>query len=281
MPVHRLLPAESDEEPVRIERHALLTTPPPRPCSPALPPENGEHRIALPDVGDLQLDPRGSRITLFCRASLSPWQAEHLVLQLALPLFATLLGRICLHAVAITRDGINAELFTGPSGCGKSTAAAGAIADGARLLADDVVMLHDDSCIEIGACTLRLRADSAARYPTLGTSCSPPGSDKLQVFVPTGEPRVRYRISRIWTSAHPPVPGSWQDGNAQPGSTLRALCSNTLNWRARPPQERGRVFEHLAGLVDRLPRPETAAVKCRSGSPHYQTHPPPAPPRHE
>ena len=73
--------------------------------------------------------------------AVSPWRWERLLFAQVLPLAAALSGRELFHASAVALDG-GAVAFVGLSGAGKSSIAAHLVAQGAGLVADDVLALE-------------------------------------------------------------------------------------------------------------------------------------------
>ncbi len=73
--------------------------------------------------------------------AVSPWRWERLLFAQVLPLAAALSGRELFHASAVALDG-GAVAFVGLTGAGKSSIAAHLVADGAGLVADDVLALE-------------------------------------------------------------------------------------------------------------------------------------------
>ena len=101
------------------------------------------------------------RVHLRQLAPMSPPILQHLLVDVAVPTALTAWDQPVLHASAVDwADG--AVLFTGPSGSGKSTLAIAAATRGARLVADDGVLVEATNQTGIGSITtLRRHHDHA------------------------------------------------------------------------------------------------------------------------
>jgi hypothetical protein len=94
-------------------------------------------RVWAPRHGCYLVSPDGRRVVGAPPTGPS-WRWELLVLAQVLPLAAVLRGKDVLHASAVALHG-RAVAFMGPSGAGKTTLAARIVANGARLVTDDVL----------------------------------------------------------------------------------------------------------------------------------------------
>lgn len=80
-------------------------------------------------------------VTVHAASDLPPSTREHLLLDHVLPRILQRRGRLVLHASVVAVDG-RAVAFSAPSGTGKSTLALALVDAGARLMADDALVLE-------------------------------------------------------------------------------------------------------------------------------------------
>jgi hypothetical protein len=98
-------------------------------------------RVWAPRHGCYLVTPDGRRV-IAAPPSGPAWRWERLVLAQVLPLAAVLRGTHVLHASAVALAG-RAVAFMGRSGVGKTTLAGRIVAQGARLVTDDVLAIDD------------------------------------------------------------------------------------------------------------------------------------------
>jgi len=165
--------------------------------------------------------------------ALDPRDVEHLLLDQLLPLVIGRLGRLSLHGSAVAW-GDEAVAFLGPSGAGKSTLAAHAVRHGgARLVADDQVILEpraEEFIIHPAYPSVRLWSDSAGA-----------------VFEPRAEAERKHRIEL------PTVDG---------GRPLRAVAVIERGPAVHVAAERpSHAIAAIAPHVDRLDPGDRAALR--------------------
>lgn len=136
---------------------------------------DAERQILVHTRGiDVEVTDDGRRFAItHLDPGLDPRDVEHLLLDQLLPLIMGRLGRLSMHGSAVAW-GDEAVAFLGPSGAGKSTLAAMAVRHGgARLVADDQVILEprpDGIVIHPAYPSVRLWSDSAAAVREPGTT---------------------------------------------------------------------------------------------------------------
>ncbi len=135
-PVRHRLPA-APTDPVTLGDPALLTT------------RHADDTVTIWDRGEAKfhLLPSAFRIVVRNEATDDEW--ENQLVNTALPLLLTSLGRFVLHGAAVLTDR-GAVVFIGPSGRGKSTIAATAASLGRGVLADDGVLLTSEREVSSG-----------------------------------------------------------------------------------------------------------------------------------
>lgn len=208
----------------------------------------------VPGVGAARIAWHERRVDVFPEAD--AWQRgriEDWLLQSVLPLVAVRLGCVCIHAVAVASSNDAAQLWVGRSGAGKSTAAAHAVRAGARLIADDVVVLQRESGlfgVRLGAATLRLPADVSGEFADLGAAARGPGGRKKHYRVPLVEPARLYPVQRVWVATG--VVGQWRSLADLPARGLACLAGQTSHWLSPSARERRQVFHALADLAQQV-----------------------------
>lgn len=147
---------------------------------------NAERHLLVHARGiDVEITDGGRRFAVtHVDPALEPADVEHLLLDQLLPLVMARLGRLSLHGSAVAW-GDDAVAFLGPSGAGKSTLAAFAVRHGgARLVADDQVVLEpgaDAFAIHPAYPSVRLWGDSAGAVFAPGDD----GDRKHRIELPT------------------------------------------------------------------------------------------------
>lgn len=151
-------------------------------------------RVWAPRHGCYLVAADGRRV--LCAPPSGPtWRWERLVLAQVLPLAAVLRGKDVLHASAVAVSD-RAVAFMGRSGAGKTTLAGRIVANGARLVADDVLAIDlsgNDVLVHRGGAIARidaaeLRAMSAPERHVLGAVRA--RGEKWHVSPPLGPPRL-------------------------------------------------------------------------------------------
>jgi hypothetical protein len=100
-------------------------------------------------------------------------------------------ARFVLHGAAVERDGV-AFLVLGHSGKGKSTLAAAALEAGWRVLADDVVIVHQADALPAEPGGFRIHG--VHRTPTFPIEI---GGTLTELATPLGDPRDRAELPRV------------------------------------------------------------------------------------
>jgi hypothetical protein len=151
-------------------------------------------RVWAPRHGCYLVAADGRRV--LCAPPSGPaWRWERLVLAQVLPLAAVLRGKDVLHASAVACSG-RAVAFMGRSGAGKTTLAGRIVANGARLVTDDVLAVDlsgEDVLVHRGAAVARidaaeLQAMSRPERQVLGPVRA--RGEKWHVSPPLGPPRL-------------------------------------------------------------------------------------------
>jgi HPr serine kinase-like protein len=143
---------------------------------------------------------------------------RHMFLDQCLPLLLAARGELVVHASAVA-IGDAAILLAGEAGHGKSTLAATMVREGAVLLADDAVVLHEvDRTLRAVPSYpgLRLRPD-AARF--LGYDVPAQRSAKQRVLTAASSSAASYAVSAVFAVG---APGPAADA-AFPAESIRAL----------------------------------------------------------
>jgi hypothetical protein len=223
-------------------------------------------RLTAPGVGSFLIEASARRIVLTPAASgLEDWKVADWLLQSALPIYATLRGHVCVHAVAVSHRAGHATLWVGPSGVGKSAAGAVQIDAGAELVADDVVLLHPNPPgvrVGVGSQTLRLRPDVAHLVADSAPLPRPAGSTKTQFRLPHPDPAEKLDVERIAVREQLEQP--WTPVQSEPGAGLRTLCRQVLDWELMDLDGRRRTTELLFGAVAALSSEWDPASMSRS-----------------
>lgn len=168
-------------------------------------------------------------------------------------------GRICLHASAVAIDG-RAILFIGAAGAGKSTTAAALTMGGARLLTDDVVVVHRSNgqyWIEPGHGWIRLWPGS------VGLLCG--AEDALPLLTPNWSKRYLDATTTLPSAAMPLshifLLGGFDQPEtpprlftpATPQETLLLMSCNTYAPAFVEPELRRTEFDLFSGLARDVP----------------------------
>ena len=124
----------------------------------------GGYIVRVPDLADFLIDDAGTRVRVVGGADTQDDTLRHLLLDHILPLVMTNRGELVLHASGVLLAQ-GAVLFIARSGSGKSTIAAALGAGGARVVADDAIVLR-----ESGEGLLAIGAYSGLRLWTAGES---------------------------------------------------------------------------------------------------------------
>jgi hypothetical protein len=137
--------------------------------------EEGSYRLEYTDTGTFDVSQDGSQIAWTRRENTPDMLARMDIMSLVLSTALHASGAIALHASAVAagEGGIG---FCAPKFYGKSTLALALTYAGARLLTDDTLAITPDSppmCIP-GVHSVRLRSESAARFPRTRDLPAPP-----------------------------------------------------------------------------------------------------------
>jgi hypothetical protein len=162
--------------------------------------DGGGYTLRVPGHCDFRID--RALTTIVCRPD--PTVARELVDILLAGVVAAFLlglrGELVLHASAVERDGTGIA-FAADSGMGKSTLAALLCAQGARLVADDVLRLHLTGPVSAVAVARRVRMRAGARA-VLDAFPTPPPSvttidDRTAITVPAVDAGATVRLAAI------------------------------------------------------------------------------------
>lgn len=101
----------------------------------------GGYRLTFPEHGEFDVDADGGGVSVHGWPHTPAETLRHLLLNQILPLVLSRRGRIVLHASAVSvKDEVSA--FLGRSGAGKSTVAVSCAMRGARIVADDCLVVE-------------------------------------------------------------------------------------------------------------------------------------------
>lgn len=209
--------------------------------------------IVYRGVGCFHLDLDQRRIMFLGQGEADGLAVEHALVNFVLGVYASLGGRLCLHAVVVGNDAGEAELLCGPSGAGKSTAAAQRLLQGWVLIADDMLVLWpeaDHFIVRLGPCRLRLRADSPVLDDLQRRWPSALNSKKHDLAVPHAAADARFRVN--WIRIPGPRPASdwqWRPASADPGRAIAVLCGQVPGWFPLSQPERASRFAQVVNLV--------------------------------
>jgi hypothetical protein len=156
-------------------------------------------RVWAPRHGCYLVSPDGRRVVGAPPAG-PAWRWERLVLAQVLPLAAVLRGKDVLHASAVALEG-RAVAFMGRSGAGKTTLAGRIIANGGRLVTDDVLAVdraRQEVVVHRGGAVARidaaeLRAMSQRERRALGPVRA--RGEKWHVSPPLASPRLPLAVT--------------------------------------------------------------------------------------
>lgn len=151
--------------------------------------DGSAHHFRFGRFADFRVSP--VRIEVAPRGRVTGPMLRHLLLDQALPLALASGGALVLHASAVVIDG-RAVLFVGEAGAGKSTMAAFLVRAGARVLADDGVLIEErgDGALE-----------AVPSYPGLRLLPDAFAAAALDAGQPAGDQAARKR--RVVVSARP------------------------------------------------------------------------------
>jgi hypothetical protein len=153
----------------------------------------GGFRFDVDDAGAFDVSADGSELTWYEPRPSMETQACMYATSLLLSLSFHLAGSLCLHASAVTVDGVGIA-FMAPKFHGKSTLAAATVRAGGHLLTDDTLVVQGDPPRLLpGLHGIRLREDSARHL----------GHDEGLVHVPSVERHVVTPRERIATRSVP------------------------------------------------------------------------------
>lgn len=204
--------------------------------------------VRFPGLGWCAIDEPEGRLGCAWRKHLPAEDCEHLLINHALPLAATLAGALVLHASVVVRpDGV-AVAFAGPVGAGKSTMALALASRGWKLLSDDRLVLDRDCMAYPVAPCIRVAPGAAAH---LGFSAAlPDGHRKVRLrgnqrgLEFCGEP---VRLERIVVIEHRDGPTSAAPIAGRDASI--AVLVSLLQLGLNRPDVRRRVFERVGELI--------------------------------
>lgn len=199
-------------------------------------------------VGRIRVED-GARITVDTEdwPALRPW-----VVGTAFALAAQQRGALVLHASTVVMDGV-AVAFAAPTGVGKSTLVAALIADGARLLAEDVTAI--DTRAWPGPRRLRLNPDAAAAIGLDGLALEPETagdpSPKLGWAPPAVDGPVPLGAVVVLAAAAADAPPTLRP--TPPHLAWGALVTNSYTLRLMHASERIRHLQACADTAGKVP----------------------------
>lgn len=206
----------------------------------------------------LHLDPAGQSVTLAAPVSTLPASLDSFVRQI-LPRVAFLAGMTVLHG-AVVEQGPNAVAIVGPSGAGKSTTAGALVREGARSIADDliVVIAHADHVVVPEGAERRLNAWAARTTELLGS-----GSTASTDDFPREITGPETRLTGIWfldRSQRRSEPGIRKERLPPSRVLLRVLANSFVG--SKDWSRHLRATQHLASTTAgyELTVPDTVAA---------------------
>lgn len=141
--------------------------------------------FAPPGVGAFHI--RTDSIDVHLLPDANADHAHMLLIATALPALLWLRGGFMLHAAAVVMPEANSAIaIVGPSGAGKSTLAHALIAQGAKLLADDSICLHQNGSIILGSGLsggLFLHQQGQRQFQPLSTEASIPEAPLSSIVI--------------------------------------------------------------------------------------------------
>lgn len=210
---------------------------------------DGAYRYCVDGGGCFVVEPAARRVTI--PMDQEPLRREERLWTLPLLLCFAARGDTPLHAAAVEADG-GAIVIAAPRTFGKTTLAAGFLAEGHRVLTEDIACIRfaDEPQVIPGPAMLRVRADVAERLSFDGAQ--PAGRD---------EARLHLALAADRRGTCDPVPlrgivflresGELQLERVGAPTALRDLWE--LNFRFNGAAAFGSSFEALADLVREVP----------------------------
>jgi hypothetical protein len=131
----------------------------------AVAPIGADYLVSFPALADFRIDGGRNRVECFPAGGISEPLLRHLLLDQVIPRLVGQRGQLVLHASAVELPDGKGVVFIGKSGSGKSTMASSFYRSGARLVADDCLLLYEVDGRVAGIPSyagLRLWTDSAA-----------------------------------------------------------------------------------------------------------------------
>lgn len=183
--------------------------------------------IRFPGLAWCEVDSRVGQVTCTWRRHLGHEEPEHLLVNHILPLAASTVGFLVLHASVVARPSGGAVAIIGPVGAGKSTLAAYLATRGWKIVSDDRLIVDGAGRAYATAPYVRISPAAAARFG-------------MNAALPHGHHKVRIPLGR----------GSWS-WEAQPRSLERIvfLQRDPATTRLEPLRGREASFELLTAML--------------------------------
>tara|TARA_R110002049_G_scaffold40192_11_gene122712 strand:+ start:1022 stop:2038 length:1017 start_codon:yes stop_codon:yes gene_type:complete len=184
---------------------------------------------------------------------------RHLLLNQVLPRYLAHVGKLLLHASAVTLPSGRSVAFLGDSGYGKSTLASYCHLEGAHIVDDDCILLRSDergASLVGGVPTLRLYPDSmrALGHDAMGFEPYTDDSSKQQMRLATHSlppPRPRHLDALFLLGAPPPTAGEGVRVEPVDGrEALMPILGSVFNLDPTDPRAISRTFTRVAQVLD-------------------------------
>lgn len=226
--------------------------------------------------GQFLLSADAARVDVYPAPTTPAFTLRHLLLNQVVPLVLSRRSRLVLHASAVSWQQ-RVLAFVGRSGLGKSTIAAACAAHGARVVADDCLVLRRAGDLWLAwpyEASLRLWPDAVTMlgWPTTAGTPVAHFTEKQRVSLgPTTAPGETAALPlAILFDMEPHDVHARVSGR----EALKAVASNVFRFDVRDNRETRAQFEELSDLVSALPMHTLAkeapleaawAVLCRMG----------------
>jgi hypothetical protein len=216
----------------------------------------GSYLLDAKGYGAFLVSADGTRVVCAPEEEEEPWRWQRYLVGQVLPLVAVLHGFEVFHASVVSLGG-DAFAFVGPSRAGKSTIAAALMARGARLVADDVLVVHPGDEPPLawpGFGLTSLRYDALRLLPSgIADQLGPPvGADADAVRIAVDVAPVQLRLAGIYFLERAARPGLPLLDDVVP-LPARLLLGASYNLLVRTPERRIRHLDVCARLAGAVP----------------------------
>jgi hypothetical protein len=220
-----------------------------------LTPSDGGYLLEATGYGSFLVSADGARVACAPEDD-EPWRWQRYLVGQVLPLVAVLHGFEVFHA-SVVALGSEAFAFVGPSRAGKSTIAAALTARGARLVADDVLVVHagdDPPRAWPGFGLTSVRHDALGLLPpaTADRLGPPIGADADAVRIAVDVAPAPLRLAGIFFLERAAKPGQPPVEDVAPVHP-RLLFGASYNLLVRTPERRIRHLDVCARLARSVP----------------------------